>query len=219
MHWLGAASDKAIAFPCRPKEPQRVPIKPEQVNASKLPTALRGYDRDATEELLRRVAWDYLQVERAHAGAAEEAEALRQRIADLEGAANHQRDLFDRAVHERTAELEAEVESLRRSLRDHEQRDEMTRRLLVSAQRAAREMREQAREECEALLKAAQRRAGEIELEARATLRNSLREIDRLKKLELDLKDQLRRTLEAVLGTSTTDVPVTSEHAQSTAVQ
>jgi cell division septum initiation protein DivIVA len=196
-----------------------VPIKPEQVNASKLPTALRGYDRDATEELLRRVAWDYLQVERAHAAAAEEAEALRHRVAELESASNHQRELFDRAVHERTTELEAEVESLRKALHDHEQRDEMTRRLLVSAQRSAREMREQAREECEALLKAAQRRAGEIELEARATLRNSLREIDRLKKLEQDLKDQLRRTLEAVIGTSATDAPAAPEHAPSTAVQ
>ena len=196
-----------------------MPIKPEQVNASKLPTALRGYDRDATEELLRRVAWDYLQVERAHAAAAEEAEALRERVVELEGAANHQRELFDRAVQERTTDLETEVTTLRRTLREHEQRDEMTRRLLVSAQRAAREMREQAREECEALLKAAQRRAGEIELEARATLRNSLREIDRLKKLEQDLKDQLRRTLEAVLGTSTPDVPAASEHVSSTAVQ
>ena len=196
-----------------------MPIKPEQVNASKLPTALRGYDRDATEELLRRVAWDYLQVERAHAAAAEEAESLRQRIAELEGAATNQRELFDRTVNDRTTELEDEIARLRKALRDHEQRDEMTRRLLVSAQRSAREMREQAREEAEALLKAAQRRAGEIELEARATLRNSLREIDRLKKLEVDLKDQLRRMLESVIGTSTSEEPAQAEHAQSTAVQ
>ena len=196
-----------------------MPIKPEQVNASKLPSALRGYDRDATEELLRRVAWDYLQVERAHAAVAEEAEALRQRIAELEGAADHQRELFDRAVDDRKTELEDEIASLKKALHEHEQRDEMTRRLLVSAQRSARELREQAREEAEALLKAAQRRAGEIELEARATLRHSLREIDRLKKLEVDLKDQLRRTLESVIGTSTTERPAASDQAQSTAVQ
>jgi len=196
-----------------------VPIKPEQVNASKLPTALRGYDRDATEELLRRVAWDYLQVERAHAAASEEAEALRQRVAQLEGSADHQRELFDRAVTDRTTELEAEIAALRKTLREHEQRDEMTRRLLVSAQRSAREMREQAREEAEALLKAAQRRAGEIELEARATLRNSLREIDRLKKLEVDLKDQLRRMLESVIGTAAPEAPAAADEAQSTAVQ
>jgi cell division septum initiation protein DivIVA len=197
-----------------------VPIKPEQVNASKLPTALRGYDRDATEELLRRVAWDYLQVERAHAAAAEEAEALRRQLAEIEGDAAAQRDRLDQTVHSRTAELEAELESVRKALAEHEQRDEMTRRLLVSAQRSAREMREQAREEAEALLKAAQRRAGEIELEARASLRQSLREIDRLKKLEQDLKDQLRRMLESVIGSSPSEAPAPpAEQAQSSWIQ
>jgi cell division septum initiation protein DivIVA len=177
-----------------------MPIKPEQVNASKLPTALRGYDRDATDELLRRVAWDYLQVERAHTTAAEEADSLRQRVAELEQDLGSQQERFDHELRERTARLEAEVERMRRVLREHEQRDEMTRRLLVSAQRSAREMREAARAECESLLKAAQRRATEIEGEARTSLRHSLREVERLRKLEGDLKDQLRRMLESVIG-------------------
>jgi len=180
-----------------------MPIKPEQVNASKLPTALRGYDRDATDELLRRVAWDYLQVERAHATAEDEAEGLRGRIAELESDLASQQEHFDRELRERTARLEGEVERLRRALRDHEQRDEMTRRLLVSAQRSAREMRETARAECESLLKAAQRRATEIEGEAQTSLRHSLREVERLRKLEHDLKADLRRMLESVLANNT----------------
>jgi cell division septum initiation protein DivIVA len=178
-----------------------VPIKPEQVNASKLPTGLRGYDRDATDELLRRVAWDYLQVERAHVTAVEEADALRQRVDELEAELVSQREHLDLELRERTAQLETEAEKLRRTVHLHEQRDEMTRRLLDSAQRSAREMRESARSECEALLKSAQRRAAEIEVEARTSLRHSLREVDRLRKLERDLKEQLRTMLEAVIGT------------------
>jgi cell division septum initiation protein DivIVA len=179
-----------------------VPIKPEQVNASKLPTALRGYDRDATDELLRRVAWDYLQVERAQTTAAEEADILRRRVAELESDLAAQREQLDRELGERTASLQADVERLRRIVRDHEQRDEMTRRLLESAQRSAREMREAARAECESLLKAAHRRAAEIEGDARASLRHSKREVERLQKLERDLKAQLRRMLESVIGSS-----------------
>src|SRR5581483_11249154 len=160
-----------------------MPIKPEQVNSSKLPGALRGYDRDATDELLRRVAWDYLQVERAHTTAVEEAETLRSRVQELEAELASQRDGFDRELRERTAVLEAQLERVRNTLREHEQRDEMTRRLLESAQRSARELRESTRTECESLIKAAQRRAVEIEAESRATIRHSLREIDRLNKL------------------------------------
>jgi cell division septum initiation protein DivIVA len=198
-----------------------MPIKPEQVNSSKLPGALRGYDRDATDELLRRVAWDYLQVERAHTTAVEEAETLRSRVQELEAELASQRDGFDRELRERTAVLEAQLERVRNTLREHEQRDEMTRRLLESAQRSARELRESTRSECEALIKAAQRRAVEIEADSRSAVRHSLREIDRLNKLERDLKAQLRTMLESVIGTNSVEpapAPL-AEHVPSSAIQ
>jgi cell division septum initiation protein DivIVA len=198
-----------------------MPIKPEQVNSSKLPGALRGYDRDATDELLRRVAWDYLQAERAHTTAVEETETLRARVHELEAELASQRDGFDRELRERTAVLEAQLERVRGTLREHEARDEMTRRLLESAQRSARELRESTRTECESLIKAAHRRAVEIEAESRAAVRHSLREIDRLTKLERDLKAQLRTMLESVIGTNNAEqapAPV-AEPVPSAAVQ
>src|SRR5581483_7830611 len=116
-------------------------------------------------------------------------------VQELEAELASQRDGFDRELRERTAVLEAQLERVRNTLREHEQRDEMTRRLLESAQRSARELRESTRSECEALIKAAQRRAVEIEADSRSAVRHSLREIDRLNKLERDLKAQLRTKL------------------------
>jgi len=187
-----------------------VPITPEEINASKLPVSVRGYQREATEELLKRVAWDYRQVARAQKTAAEEAEQLRQRVEELEAEAESQRELFareqidrraglERELKERSQELEAEVEQLRSRLVEHEHREELTRVVLANAQRSARDLREAAKAESEALLKAARRRAAEIEAEARAALTHSSSEIGRLQQLENDLKAQLRRTLESLL--------------------
>jgi len=67
------------------------------------------------------------------------------------------------------------------------------------AQRSAKELRESTREEAESLLKAAQRRAVEIEHDARADARHATAEIERLQRLETDLRNRLRATLEAVI--------------------
>ena len=53
-----------------------MPIRPEDIDPSKLPVAFRGYDRDATDELLKRVAWDYRQALRAQEDRAETTERL-----------------------------------------------------------------------------------------------------------------------------------------------
>ncbi len=144
-----------------------MPIRVEEIDSSKLRVVFRGFDQEHTDELLRRVAWDYLQVTRKQEVWADHRLKLEQRVAELEAEVNSQRDEFTRALAERDraeeelrargAALDAEVEPLQRSLREHEGRDEMTRALLTAAQRSARGMRESVRSECDALLKAAHR--------------------------------------------------------------
>jgi vacuolar-type H+-ATPase subunit E/Vma4 len=70
----------------------------------------------------------------------------------------------------------------------------------VTSERTARELRSSAREDAEAILKAAHRRAAEIERQAKKSVRNSSVEVERLRRLEDDLKKQLQRTLQAVIG-------------------
>jgi cell division septum initiation protein DivIVA len=193
-----------------------MPIKPEDIDPSKLPVTLRGYDREATSELLLRVAWDYRQALRAHEDRTHNDGRLHNRIEELEAQVATQQEEFTRAIASRDAqvdadagkrasELDAEVAHLRRKLHVFETRDELTRALLQSAQRAAREVRESARQDAEAMLKAAHRRAGEIEHDAHASARHSTTEIERLRRLENDLRDRLRQTLEAVIGHNGTD--------------
>ena len=188
-----------------------MPMRPEEINASKLPVGMRGYQRQAVDEFLLRVAWDYRQALRGHDDWAKEERRLKDRVAELEAelAARDarfaqqqetQRDRFRQELSERSGPLLDELERLRGAVRDHEAREELTRTLLTTAQRTARELRESTRAECEGLLKAAHRRAAEIERDAHASARHSAAEIERLRRLEGDLRAQLRRTLESVLG-------------------
>ncbi|MGN6797547.1 MAG: DivIVA domain-containing protein [Gaiellaceae bacterium] len=188
-----------------------MPIRPEDIDPSKLPVALRGYDREATDELLKRVAWDYRQALRAHEERAENDRRLAARIEELEARLASQHDEFASAMAGRDARvdtdaarqiasLEAEVALVRRKLQAHESRAELTRVLLQTAQKAAREIRESARQDALAALRAAHRRAVKIEHDATASARHSVDEIERLRRLESDLRDRLRHTLQAVIG-------------------
>jgi DivIVA domain-containing protein len=188
-----------------------VPIKPEEINASKLPTAVRGYQKQAVDELLLRIAWDYRQALRSHESWAKDEKWLKDRVAELEAELagrddqyarlqESQRERFRSELQERSGPLMDELARLRQAVKDHEGREELTRTLLATAQRTARELRESTRAECEALLKAAHRRAAVIEHDARKTVKHSAGEIERLRRVEEDLKAQLRRTLESVLG-------------------
>jgi cell division septum initiation protein DivIVA len=188
-----------------------MPIRPEEIDPGKLPTSLRGYDREATDELLKRVAWDYRQAIRAQDDRAKNEERLTNEIAELEARVAVQQDEFTRAIaaqetrvdvgaRRREAALEEEIALLRRKLHVYESRDELTRALLRAAQHAARDTRESARQDAVALLKAARRRAVGIERNAYSSARHSAVEVDRLLRLENDLRDRLRETLEAVIG-------------------
>lgn len=188
-----------------------MPITPEDINSSKLPVGMRGYQREATDTFLKLVAWDYRQVVRNQTAAAEEAESLKKQVAELEARNESDRETlgrkhmelrsrYDDELREQREALEAEVARLKAALSSHVDRDELTRALLSNAQRAARELRDAARAESEALLKAARKRAVEIEEEAHASVRESSLEVSRLRSIEHDLREQLRRTLQSVIG-------------------
>src|SRR5690242_4180728 len=146
-----------------------MPIRPEEIDPSKLPVGLRGYDREATDELLKRVAWDYRQALRGHEDRAENDRRLAARIEELEARLASQHAEFASAIAgrdervdtdaaHRIASLEAEVALVRRKLAAHESRAELTRILLHTAQKAARDIRESARQDAVAALRAAQRK-------------------------------------------------------------
>jgi cell division septum initiation protein DivIVA len=188
-----------------------MPIRPEEIDPGKLQISLRGYDREATDELLKRVAWDYRQAIRAQEDRVKNEERLANEVAGLEARIALQQEEFTRAIAaretrvdansgRREAALEDEIALLHRKLHVYESRDELTRALLRAAQRAARETRESAREDAVALLKAARRRAVTIERNANSSARHSAVEVERLHRLENDLRDRLRVTLEAVIG-------------------
>jgi cell division septum initiation protein DivIVA len=188
-----------------------MPIKPEEIDPSKLPVSLRGYDREVTDELLKRVAWDYRQALRAQQERADNDKRLTAQIEELERRLASKQDEFTTALSSlseraetdgdrRIAALESEIALLKRKLRAHESRAELTRAVLQAAQRAARDLRESARKDAIAVLKAAERRAVKIEREATVSARHSVTEIERLHRLESDLRERLRHTLEAVIG-------------------
>ena len=188
-----------------------MPIKPEEIDPSKLQVTLRGYDREATDELLKRVAWDYRQALRGQEDRSESETRLRAQIEELEARVAAQNEEFasllaareSRAATDtssRVAALEAELAVLQRKLHVHESRSELTRMILQAAQRAAREVRESAKEDARALLKAARRRANQIERDAHSSARHSAIEIERLNRLESDLRERQSSTLESVIG-------------------
>jgi cell division septum initiation protein DivIVA len=174
---------------------------------------MRGYQKQAVDEFLLRIAWDYRQATRAHENWAKDEKWLKDRVAELEAELagrddqfarmqETQRERFRSELQERSGPLMDELTRLRAAVKDHEGREELTRTLLSTAQRTARELRESTRAECEGLLKAAHRRAAEIEHDAHRTVKHSAAEIERLHRVEDDLKAQLRRTLESVLGSA-----------------
>ena len=142
-------------------------MAPDSIDADpqSLPRSFRGYNRRATEELFRRVAWDYAVLAGEHrklktATAAEQQPAVEQPSLQP---ARTQRAEFDEEAH----------------------------RLLAAAQRAARELRESTRADCELALKKANRRAGEIEEEAIRAAGDARAVLDAAVALRVSLQDAL----------------------------
>jgi cell division septum initiation protein DivIVA len=140
-----------------------------------LPRSFRGYNRHATEELFRRVAWDYAVLAGEH--------RKRQTAAEEQPAAV-------------VAQPRQPAQSQRAEL------DEEAHRLLGAAQKAARDLRESTRAECVLALKKANRRAAEIEEEAIRTSGDARAVLDAAAALRLKLEDALR-TLEHDVASGT----------------
>jgi cell division septum initiation protein DivIVA len=153
-------------------------MAPDSIDADpqSLPRAFRGYNRRATEELFRRVAWDYAVLAGEHR--------------KLKTAADHPPAAVEqspRSAQTQRAEL-----------------DEEAHRLLGAAQKAARDLRESTRAECELALKKANRRAGEIEEEAFRASGDARAVLEAAAALRLTLEDALR-TLEREASASGTN--------------
>lgn len=143
---------------------------PINADPTSLPRSFRGYDPQATEELFRRVAWEYGLLAGEH-------RELKQAVEEGQISPGVRRSGL--APARVTGDL-----------------DEVARSLLAAAHTAARAMRDSARDESERALKKARARASEIEHEAtraaagtlavreaasvlRATLRDALEKLER----------------------------------------
>jgi hypothetical protein len=144
-------------------------MAPDSIDADpqSLPRSFRGYNRRATEELFRRVAWDYAVLAGEHRKLKTSAQEPPPASAEPPRPAVTQRAEFDVEAH----------------------------RLLGAAQKAARDLRESTRAECELALKKANRRAGEIEAEAFRSSGDARAVLEAAAALRLTLEDALR-TLE-----------------------
>jgi cell division septum initiation protein DivIVA len=143
-------------------------MAPDSIDADpqSLPRSFRGYNRRATEELFRRVAWDYAVLAGEH-----------------------------RKLKTAVEQPPAAVEPPQPVLAQRAEFDEEAHRLLGAAQKAARDLRESTRAECELALKKANRRAGEIEEEAFHASGDARAVLEAAAALRLTLEDALR-TLE-----------------------
>ena len=152
-------------------------FKPQDISGATLPSAVRGYSREATDDLLKRVAWDFLQLSHQRDTLLEETAQLRQR----------------------NEELEQQVAALHELLSRQVDREDVSRVLLTNAQRTARELREKTRIECEATLKKARAHAASLEQGTRSELKVAERRLAEITELRLELERQLRQSIEAVM--------------------
>lgn len=177
-----------MAFP-RPREVAReLPLSPEMISTSKLPVGLRGYRRQETEDLLRRVAWDYQQLVHERDTLAEQVWQLEQARDDLEA---------DKAL------LRAELKELEAAAAEQSARravePDAAAALLATTQKAARALRESTRAECQAIIAKARKQAAELERQARANVEAAAAEVERLHRLQDDVRTQVRGLFEATL--------------------
>jgi cell division septum initiation protein DivIVA len=167
-----------------------MPIDPEEIGPASLPrTSLGGYKTGPTDELLKRVAWDYRQLVHEHRTLEEAADRLRGRV----------------------DELEAQVASLQGLLEVRRDPDEISRTLLAAAQRAARELRDSGRSDCEAMLKKAQARARQIEAEAQKQMDAASADLSRLQQLASQVRKELRAMLDTILAMGEVSRPAVVE--------
>lgn len=166
-------------------------MRPEDLTLSGLPRSpFGGVKADAVAELLKRVASDYRDVLGRNKQLAQQVEGLK---------------LVRQA-------LEAQVASLEVTAAERKDQEELTRTLLASAQRAAREQRESVRREGELLLKKARERARDIEGEVRAYADAGLAELAKLEAFRDEVVRELQAALETIVELGAESAAAGSEH-------
>jgi cell division septum initiation protein DivIVA len=179
------------------------------INPDKLPVGVRGYRREETDDLLRRVAWDYQHLLRERDSLAEQVRKLKQIRDDLETDKELLRSEKKQLETELAAARHAAAQRPAREPAPPPQpvaqpspeprRDEAALALLEHAQKAARTLRESTRVECEAVLAKARKQAAEIERQAQEKVREASAEVQRLLRVQVELRSQLRQSLESLL--------------------
>jgi cell division septum initiation protein DivIVA len=155
---------------------RKVSIDPDEISAARLPrTLLRGYKVKPTQELLRRIAWDYRQVAYEGKALATAAEEFTRRIAELE-------------FHVRQLEASPEGTSA----------DALADGVLAEARRIADELQAAARAECEMMLAEARARSRDIEAAALARLEAGTPGRERLDALRERLRAEICSTLDSL---------------------
>jgi cell division initiation protein len=134
-------------------------LSPVEIRHVDLPRRLRGYDRDAVDELLAQIAASFEDVWRERAD-----------------------------LHDRVEQLEGELARAR-------EMEELLRNTLVSAERAAEELRGQARREAELTAEEARATAREIVTTAEHERERVRAETRRLRSLESEMRAGYRAFL------------------------
>jgi cell division initiation protein len=155
-------------------------IAPSEIQNTKLNPALRGYDREQTDELLEQIKASYERVW-------SEREELRSEVLRLQEQARENDRL--RAQLER---IEPELEELKKV-------DQLLRGALVSAERTTEKLKQDARTEAETTVKAARKHADELNTKAEEDRHRLEQEIERLEAIAARTKDECRALLEGAL--------------------
>ncbi len=168
------------------------------VDPSSLPRSFRGYNRWATEELFRRVAWDYGVLAGEHR--------------KLKRTMQEGQPLEAPPLYPPPLEASAPAVGWPVASEPRVDPDEEARVLLALALRAVREMRESTREDCELALRKARGRAAEIEAEAERAGAGAVAVVQAASTLRATLRAALERLESAgplsgapLVGSSTAD--------------
>ena len=155
-----------------------LPVPP--LGPPSLPRAGRGYQREATDEVLDELAslYEKVWVER---------KGLHEEVARLE------KSLGDRNA------LEQEVDRLRSALDEALRRQQLVTGAIYSAERFAEAIKEEARRDAEVVLKKARKHADEIIGDARRERARFDQEAHRLESLATQMRSDLMSTLASVL--------------------
>jgi cell division initiation protein len=155
-------------------------IAPSEIESKKLDTALRGYDREETDELLGHIKASYERVWT-------EREELRSEILRLQ-----------EQVREND-QLRAELERIEPELKELQKVDHLLRGALVSTERTTEKLKEDARAEAETTVKRARKHADELNAKAEGDRSRLEQEIERLEAIAAKTKDECRELLERAL--------------------